>query len=86
MKEAQAYILAEYGIGNKDVERVWRLVMPNGNDEMDAVMFSKLRRRIRGMTIRQARQIMKVSKYPHSTTFITTELRHLAGPEAQLLL
>ncbi|VDD96969.1 unnamed protein product [Enterobius vermicularis] len=61
LKEAQAYILTEYGIGNKDVERVWKLVMPNGNSEMDAVTFSKLRRRIRGMSIRLARQIMKAA-------------------------
>ncbi|VDM43591.1 unnamed protein product [Toxocara canis] len=59
LKEAQAYILKEYGISNRDVERVWHLVIPNSNEEMDAVMFSKLRRRIRGMTIRLARQIMK---------------------------
>uniref|UniRef100_A0A0N5ASJ6 Calmodulin n=1 Tax=Syphacia muris TaxID=451379 RepID=A0A0N5ASJ6_9BILA len=61
LSEAQAYILTEYGIGNKDVERTWRLVLPNGNDEMDAVMFSKLRRRIRGMSIRLARQLMKAA-------------------------
>ena len=33
--------------------------MPNTNDELDAALFSKLRRRIRGMSIRLARQIMK---------------------------
>lgn len=60
LKEAQAYILKEYGIGNRDVERIWRLVLPNSNMEMDSVMFSKLRRRIRGMSIRLARQIIKV--------------------------
>uniref|UniRef100_A0AC34RQP3 EF-hand domain-containing protein n=1 Tax=Panagrolaimus sp. JU765 TaxID=591449 RepID=A0AC34RQP3_9BILA len=59
LPEAQAYILKEYGISNRDVERIWRLVVPNSNDEMDAVLFSKLRRRVRGMSIRLARQIMK---------------------------
>uniref|UniRef100_A0A915C7S0 EF-hand domain-containing protein n=1 Tax=Parascaris univalens TaxID=6257 RepID=A0A915C7S0_PARUN len=59
LKEAQSYILKEHGISNHDVERVWHLVIPNSDEEMDAVMFSKLRRRIRGMTIRLARQIMK---------------------------
>jgi hypothetical protein len=60
LSEAQAYILKEYGISNRDVERIWRLVVPSSNDEMDAVLFSKLRRRVRGMSIRLARQIMKV--------------------------
>ncbi|VDK50452.1 unnamed protein product [Anisakis simplex] len=59
LKEAQAYILKEYGIGNRDVERVWHLVIPSSSEKMDAVLFSKLRRRIRGMSIRLARQIMK---------------------------
>ncbi|KAK0418049.1 hypothetical protein QR680_013347 [Steinernema hermaphroditum] len=59
LKEAQAYILKEYGIGHRDVERVWLLVVPSTDIEMDATNFSKLRRRIRGMTIRLARQIMK---------------------------
>ena len=59
LSEAQAYILKEYGISNRDVERIWRLVVPSSNDEMDAVLFSKLRRRVRGMSIRLARQIMK---------------------------
>ncbi|VDM22375.1 unnamed protein product [Wuchereria bancrofti] len=59
LKEAQEYILKEYGIGNRDVERIWRLVIPNLNVEMDATMFSKLRRRIRAMSIRLARLIMK---------------------------
>uniref|UniRef100_A0A1I7ZKK3 EF hand n=1 Tax=Steinernema glaseri TaxID=37863 RepID=A0A1I7ZKK3_9BILA len=59
LREAQAYILKEYGIGHRDVERVWLLVVPGGDVEMDATNFSKLRRRIRGMTIRLARQIMK---------------------------
>uniref|UniRef100_A0A9J2PP35 EF-hand domain-containing protein n=1 Tax=Ascaris lumbricoides TaxID=6252 RepID=A0A9J2PP35_ASCLU len=61
LKEAQSYILKEHGISNRDVERVWHLVIPNSDEEMDAVMFSKLRRRIRGMTIRLARQIMKTA-------------------------
>ena len=51
--------MKEYGISNRDVERIWRLVVPSSNDEMDAVLFSKLRRRVRGMSIRLARQIMK---------------------------
>nr|AAF64251.1 calcium-binding protein CBP-1 [Onchocerca volvulus] len=59
LKEAQEYILKEYGIGNRDVERIWRLVLPNLNEEMDAKLFSKLRRRIRAMSIRLARLIMK---------------------------
>ncbi|VDM62974.1 unnamed protein product [Angiostrongylus costaricensis] len=59
LEEAQAYILKEHGIGFRDVERVWRLVVPRTSAEMDALQFSKLRRRIRGMTIRLARQIMK---------------------------
>uniref|UniRef100_A0A915PV25 EF-hand domain-containing protein n=1 Tax=Setaria digitata TaxID=48799 RepID=A0A915PV25_9BILA len=59
LKEAQEYILKEYGIGNRDVERVWHLVLPNSNDEMDSALFSKLRRRIRAMSIRLARLIMK---------------------------
>ncbi|PIO73695.1 EF hand [Teladorsagia circumcincta] len=46
---------------SRDVERVWKLVVPNTSVEMDAQQFSKLRRRIRGMTIRLARQIMKVA-------------------------
>ncbi|KAK6032763.1 EF hand, partial [Ostertagia ostertagi] len=61
LQEAQAYILKEHGIGSRDVERVWKLVVPNTSVEMDAQQFSKLRRRIRGMTIRLARQIMKVA-------------------------
>ncbi|KAI6201582.1 Calcium-dependent protein kinase 1 [Aphelenchoides besseyi] len=61
LSEAQAYILKEYGISNRDVERIWRLVVPSTNDEMDAVLFSKLRRRVRGMSIRLARQIMKTA-------------------------
>ncbi|VDK72578.1 unnamed protein product [Litomosoides sigmodontis] len=59
LKEAQDYIFKEYGIGNRDVEHVWRLVIPNLNDKMDAKMFSKLRRRIRAMSIRLARLTMK---------------------------
>ncbi|KAK5964591.1 EF-hand domain-containing protein [Trichostrongylus colubriformis] len=61
LQEAQAYILKEHGIGSRDVERVWKLVVPNTSVEMDAQQFSKLRRRIRGMTIRLARQIMKIA-------------------------
>ncbi|KHJ92702.1 EF hand [Oesophagostomum dentatum] len=61
LAEAQAYILREHGIGSRDVERVWKLVLPDTSAEMDAVQFSKLRRRIRGMTIRLARQIMKIA-------------------------
>ncbi|KAI6176861.1 Calcium-dependent protein kinase 1 [Aphelenchoides bicaudatus] len=61
LSEAQTYILKEYGISNRDVERIWRLVVPSSSDEMDAVLFSKLRRRVRGMSIRLARQIMKTS-------------------------
>ncbi|KAJ1374344.1 Secreted protein acidic and rich in cysteine Ca binding region [Parelaphostrongylus tenuis] len=49
LEEAQAYILKEHGIGSRDVERVWRLVIPSTSAEMDALQFSKLRRRIRGM-------------------------------------
>uniref|UniRef100_A0A915CZT3 EF-hand domain-containing protein n=1 Tax=Ditylenchus dipsaci TaxID=166011 RepID=A0A915CZT3_9BILA len=61
LEEAQNYILKEYGISNRDVERIWRLTVPSSSDEMDAVLFSKLRRRIRGMSIRLARQIMKIA-------------------------
>ncbi|KAK6740284.1 hypothetical protein RB195_008635 [Necator americanus] len=61
LQEAQAYILKEHGIGMRDVERVWKLVVPDTTIEMDAQQFSKLRRRIRGMTIRLARQIMKIA-------------------------
>uniref|UniRef100_A0A1I8BRE8 Calmodulin n=1 Tax=Meloidogyne hapla TaxID=6305 RepID=A0A1I8BRE8_MELHA len=61
LHEAKAYILREYGISNRDVERIWRLVVPSSGDEMDAVLFSKLRRRVRGMSIRLARQIMKTA-------------------------
>ncbi|EPB71557.1 EF hand, partial [Ancylostoma ceylanicum] len=61
LEEAQAYILKEHGIGSRDVERVWKLVVPDTTAEMDALQFSKLRRRIRGMTIRLARQIMKIA-------------------------
>ncbi|KJH48727.1 EF hand [Dictyocaulus viviparus] len=61
LEEAQSYILKEHGIGFRDVERVWRLVVPSTSTELDAVQFSKLRRRIRGMTIRLARQIMKAA-------------------------
>uniref|UniRef100_A0A1I7XL86 Calmodulin n=1 Tax=Heterorhabditis bacteriophora TaxID=37862 RepID=A0A1I7XL86_HETBA len=46
---------------HRDVERVWKLVVPDVNTEMNAAQFSKLRRRIRGMTIRLARQIMKIA-------------------------
>ncbi|VDN01173.1 unnamed protein product [Thelazia callipaeda] len=59
LSEAQEYVLKEYGIGNRDMERIWRMVLPNTEIEMDAVLFSKLRRRIRGMSIRLAKQIMK---------------------------
>ncbi|CAG9531739.1 unnamed protein product [Cercopithifilaria johnstoni] len=75
LKEAQEYIFKEYGIGNRDVERVWRLVVPNLSDEMDATMFSKLRRRIRAMSIRLARQIMKNAD--------TNENGHIDMKEAQ---
>lgn len=74
LSEAQAYILREYGIGgdglleretkrdlgHRDVERIWRLVNYDVTAEMTPAEFSKLRRRIRGMTIRLARQMMKV--------------------------
>ncbi|ETN82405.1 EF hand [Necator americanus] len=63
LQEAQAYILKEHGIGMRDVERVWKLVVPDTTIEMDAQQFSKLRRRIRGMTIRLARQIMKEMQF-----------------------
>lgn len=61
LKEAQDYILKEYGISNRDVERIWRLVVPSSKDKMDAVLFTKLRRRIRGMSIRLARHVMKIA-------------------------
>ncbi|VDO71505.1 unnamed protein product [Haemonchus placei] len=61
LQEAQAYILKDHGIGSRDVERIWKLVVPNTSAELDAQQFSKLRRRIRGMTIRLARQIMKIA-------------------------
>ncbi|PAV88080.1 hypothetical protein WR25_09097 [Diploscapter pachys] len=59
LTEAQKYMLKEYGIGSRDVERIWLLVVPDTKIKMDAAQFSKLRRRIRGMTIRLARQMMK---------------------------
>lgn len=34
LSEAQTYILKEYGIGYRDVERVWKLVTPNINDQV----------------------------------------------------
>jgi predicted Ser/Thr protein kinase len=68
LNEAQTYILKEYGIGHRDVERIWRLVMGNSIEDMDAIMFAKLRRRIRGMSIRLARQLMKVSSIAKSTS------------------
>ncbi|CAJ0580663.1 unnamed protein product, partial [Mesorhabditis spiculigera] len=61
LKEAQAYILKEYGIGARDVERVWKMVETDPEAEMAAATFSKLRRRIRGMSIRLARQVMKTA-------------------------
>ncbi|VBB35536.1 unnamed protein product, partial [Acanthocheilonema viteae] len=75
LKEAQEYIFKEYGIGAHDVGRVWRLVVPNLNDELDAVMFSKLRRRIRAMSIRLAKLIMKNAD--------TNEDGHIDKKEAQ---
>ncbi|CAD6188649.1 unnamed protein product [Caenorhabditis auriculariae] len=59
LREAQTYLLREYGIGTRDVERIWLLVTPTVHDHLNATMFSRLRRRVRGMTIRLARQIMK---------------------------
>lgn len=61
LSEAQAYILKEYGISNRNVERIWlNITGGNSNDEIDAVLFSKLRRHIRALSIRLALQIMKV--------------------------
>ncbi|GMT18148.1 hypothetical protein PFISCL1PPCAC_9445, partial [Pristionchus fissidentatus] len=73
--EAQAYILKEYGVGARDVERVWKLVSPSTELPMDSAQFAKLRRRIRGMTIRLARQIMKTAD--------TNEDGHISLSEAQ---
>ncbi|CAJ0942426.1 unnamed protein product, partial [Mesorhabditis belari] len=77
LKEAQAYILKEYCIGARDVERVWKLVEADTKAEMDASIFSKLRRRIRGMSIRLARQIMK-------TADLNTD-GHISRDEAQAI-
>lgn len=60
LQEAQNYLLKEYGIGHHDVTRLWKLVPADLNERMNSTLFSKLRRRVRGMTIRLARQIMKV--------------------------
>lgn len=59
LQEAQIYLLREYGIGYHDVARLWKLVPADLSDRMNSTLFSKLRRRVRGMTIRLARQIMK---------------------------
>ncbi|CAI2347264.1 unnamed protein product [Caenorhabditis sp. 36 PRJEB53466] len=59
LQEAQNYLLKEYGIGHHDVARLWKLVPAEMNERMNATLFSKLRRRVRGMTIRLARQMMK---------------------------
>ncbi|UMM20816.1 hypothetical protein L5515_015946 [Caenorhabditis briggsae] len=59
LQEAQAYLLKEYGIGYHDVTRLWKLVPAELGDRMNSTLFSKLRRRVRGMTIRLARQMMK---------------------------
>ncbi|KAF8359033.1 cbn-1 [Pristionchus pacificus] len=77
LDEAQKYILKEYGIGSRDVERVWKLVSPSTEQPMDAAQFSKLRRRIRGMTIRLARQIMKMAD--------SNEDGHISLSEAQAI-
>ncbi|CAI5441903.1 unnamed protein product [Caenorhabditis angaria] len=61
LQEAQAYLLKEYGIGNRDVVRLWKLVTPSIAERMNSTLFSKLRRRVRGMTIRLARQLMKTA-------------------------
>uniref|UniRef100_A0A0N5B9F9 45 kDa calcium-binding protein n=1 Tax=Strongyloides papillosus TaxID=174720 RepID=A0A0N5B9F9_STREA len=57
--EAKKYVLKEYGIGYRDVERIWLLVVSNPNIELDINGFAIFRRRLRGMSIRLARQIMK---------------------------
>ncbi|KAF1768179.1 hypothetical protein GCK72_008141 [Caenorhabditis remanei] len=59
LQEAQVYLLKEYGIGYHDVTRLWKLVPAELGDRMNSTYFSKLRRRVRGMTIRLARQMMK---------------------------
>uniref|UniRef100_A0A0K0E911 EF-hand domain-containing protein n=1 Tax=Strongyloides stercoralis TaxID=6248 RepID=A0A0K0E911_STRER len=59
LKEAKKYVLKEYGIGYRDVERIWLLVVSNSNIELDVNEFAIFRRRLRGMSIRLARQIMK---------------------------
>uniref|UniRef100_A0A8R1I7M0 EF-hand domain-containing protein n=1 Tax=Caenorhabditis japonica TaxID=281687 RepID=A0A8R1I7M0_CAEJA len=61
LQEAQSYLLREYGIGFHDVARLWKLVPAEMNERMNSTLFSKLRRRVRGMTIRLARQMMKIS-------------------------
>uniref|UniRef100_A0A1I7TG46 Calmodulin n=1 Tax=Caenorhabditis tropicalis TaxID=1561998 RepID=A0A1I7TG46_9PELO len=61
LQEAQAYLLKEYGIGYHDVTRLWKLVPAEISDRLNSTMFSKLRRRVRGMTIRLARQMMKIA-------------------------
>ncbi|CEF64412.1 EF-hand domain and EF-hand domain pair-containing protein [Strongyloides ratti] len=59
LSEAKKYVLKEYGIGYRDVERIWLLVVSNKNIELDVNEFAIFRRRLRGMSIRLARQIMK---------------------------
>ncbi|EGT52718.1 CBN-CBN-1 protein [Caenorhabditis brenneri] len=61
LQEAQAYLLKEYGIGYHDVTRLWKLVPADLSDRLNSTLFSKLRRRVRGMTIRLARQMMKIA-------------------------
>lgn len=61
LQEAQTYLLREYGIGYHDVTRLWKLVPAELGDRMNSTLFSKLRRRVRGMTIRLARQMMKIA-------------------------
>ncbi|CAI4228840.1 unnamed protein product [Auanema sp. JU1783] len=77
LPEAQAYLLREYGIGSRDVERIWKLVNPDPKAQLDAADFAKLRRRVRGMSIRLSRQIMKYAD--------VNEDNHISLEEAQAI-
>uniref|UniRef100_A0AC35U9T1 45 kDa calcium-binding protein n=1 Tax=Rhabditophanes sp. KR3021 TaxID=114890 RepID=A0AC35U9T1_9BILA len=59
LEEAQRYVLKEFGIGYRDVERVWLLVVSRTTTEMDVNSFANFRRRLRGMSIRLAKHVMK---------------------------
>uniref|UniRef100_A0A0N4ZZ90 Calmodulin n=1 Tax=Parastrongyloides trichosuri TaxID=131310 RepID=A0A0N4ZZ90_PARTI len=67
LEEAKKYVLKEYGIGYRDVERIWLLVVSSPNIELDVNSFAIFRRRLRGMSIRLARQVMKF--YDHNDDY-----------------